>query len=157
MNRTLALSASILLATIVAHSSHAADTKDKSQSRSPLDDCLYFNTVHDWRALDDSHLVVWAPNNHVPYLVTLTMPLTSLHMAKTVMFVDDNHDGRLCGFGGDAVALTERAIPPRATIASLARLDEDGMTKLEEKYKLSLSPRGGKKQVPKEPEAASAQ
>jgi hypothetical protein len=131
----------------------AEDVKVKG----PGGDCVFFRTVNDWRALDDTNLVVWGPGKNSIYLVKVSMPLVGLKFENTLAFVDGNHDGRLCPYGGDSIVVNETGFKQRSSIHFMSQLDAETIAKLEEKYKVSLTRQSGKKKIPKEPDAATAQ
>jgi hypothetical protein len=138
---------------LVSCTAYAEDVKVKG----PGGDCVFFRTVNDWRALDETNLVVWGPGKNNVYLVKVSMPLHGLRFENTLAFVDGNHDGRLCPYGGDSIVVTETGFNQRSSIHSMSRLDAETIAKLEEKYKTSLTRGSDKKKSPKEPEAATAQ
>jgi len=150
----------ILAALVGAVAAQAADSATQDKAAKPKRNtsaCVFFRSVYDWRALDDNHLVLWSPSSKKEaYLVQLAMPLFSLRFAHTLAFVDGNNDGRLCDFGRDAIADTDRSMPQQSTIISLTRLDAEATAKLEEKYKIKLVPEPRKKKIPKEPVGESA-
>ena len=119
-------------------------------------DCVFFRTLYDWQALDDSNLVIWAPGRRDAYQVQLSAPLFGINSEWRVAFVDADHDGRLCGFSTDKIAIGDRSsFPQQSTISAMKKLDAAGLAKLEEKYKTKLT-RDAKKQKPKEPERETA-
>lgn len=139
-------------------SAKGADPGKEAEGKKNTEACVFVRSVDDWRALDDTNLVVWATgNNKQPYHVKLIFPLTGLRFDHTMAFVDGDQDGRLCGYGRDSLA--ERATNPgaqKSSITSIARLDAAGVAALETKYKVSLSREKGKKQIPATPEGETA-
>ncbi len=118
-------------------------------------DCTFFSTLYDWQALDDQNLVVWAPSKREAYHVYLSMPSPDMRMANTLAFVDGNRDGRLCGFGMDAIVAGDGAFARKSTINAMKHLDEAGIAQLEEKYKTKIGP-NKKKKKPDEPARETA-
>jgi Family of unknown function (DUF6491) len=100
--------------------------------------CVFFHTVYDWKALDDRHLVIWAPGRHDPYEVELAMPLTSLRYADSLAFVDRNGDGQLCGYGMDRIIVPHEPIRAEASIVGMRRLDAAQLAALAEQYNVKL-------------------
>lgn len=103
-------------------------------------DCVFAGTVHDWRALDSRNLVIWAPGRRTAYHVQLGMPIHDLKSEESLVTVDRNGDGRLCGFGMDQVISTHGAFRQSSTILGMTRLDEAGLAALGEQYKVNLVP-----------------
>jgi hypothetical protein len=132
----------------------AVDTQPKGEAsgatpKKNRESCLYSRSVHDWRTLDDSNLVVWAPNDRQAYHVKLIFPLFSARYEYRLAFIDGDRDGRLCGYGRDSVGETDRsAAGQRSSITSITRLDAESIAKLEEKYKTKLTPQPRKKKSP---------
>ncbi|MEQ1581276.1 MAG: DUF6491 family protein [Steroidobacteraceae bacterium] len=103
--------------------------------------CVFAGTINDWRGLDSRNLVIWAPNNHVAYHVTLGFALTDLKSTETLGIVDGNGDGRLCGYGMDQLVITGGAYPEKSTITGMTKLDDAALAELGEKYKVNLLPK----------------
>jgi hypothetical protein len=103
--------------------------------------CIFAGTINDWRGLDSRNLVIWAPNNHVAYHVTLGFALTDLRSTETLGIVDGNGDGRLCGYGMDQLVVTSGPYPEKATITGMTKLDDAGLAELGEQYKVNLLPK----------------
>lgn len=125
----------------------AADTESKDKPRE--NECLFSTTVRDWRPLDREHLVIWGPSRKDAYLVTLMGGLTDLQFSENVAFIDGDHDGMICGRGGDQVSVPGSVVGMPTFIKSMKRLDEAGLEAVGQQYKVKLT---RKKKA--EPEAA---
>lgn len=134
MLKTLMLALGVCAATTATATTSASGSADGNA-------CVFFRTVHDYRALDKNKLVVWAPGRRSAYLVEVGMPLLDLTWANQLAFVDSNHDGRLCGYGMDRIVIGDTSFPQWSTITSMKPLDETAMAQLEEQYKVSLLPK----------------
>jgi hypothetical protein len=130
----------LTLGTLAATTAMAA-----SQSAADGNACVFFRTVHDYRALDKNKLVVWAPGRRAAYLVEVGTPLLDLTWANQLAFVDSNHDGRLCGYGMDRIVIGDTSFPQWSTITSMKPLDERELAQLEQQYNVILM---GKKKSP---------
>ena len=104
--------------------------------------CIFAGTINDWRGLDSRNLVIWAPNSHVAYHVTLGFALTDLRSTETLGVVDGNGDGRLCGFGMDQLVVTSGPYPEKSTITGMTKLDDAALAELGDKYKVNLVRKG---------------
>ena len=92
--------------------------------------CIRFRSLHDFRPLNRYNLVVWAPSRRHPYHIQLDQPCHGLRFAHTIGF-KSNNDGRLCGFGGDAVLVDQGGgMPQRCTIGSITKLNEEQLQAL---------------------------
>ena len=151
------LLAALLSVVLTACAGEPAKDKGPILQRPHGNDCVFFSTVYDWKALDDDHLVIWAPGRKDAYLVELGSPLLGLHFAESVGFVDGNRDGRLCGYGRDAVLLGGHSIPQKSTIFGLTRLTPEEIVQLEARFKVKLMDDNGRKAIPKAPDRSTAQ
>ena len=106
--------------------------------------CIFAGTINNWRGLDSRNLVIWAPNGHVAYHVTLGFALTDLKSTETLGVVDGNGDGRLCGYGMDQLVITSGPYPEKSTITGMTKLDDVALAELGEKYKIDLSQKSRK-------------
>jgi len=151
----------LIFATCVALMAAAALANETSGStakkKSSRDECVFFSTLYDWRALDDNNMVLWAPGQRGVYQVELTLPLLGLRFAETLAFIDSDENHQLCSYGRDAVGTNDGGIPGKSSIRRITRLDAGGIAKLEEKYKVDLSRGKNKKKIPSEPARETAQ
>lgn len=91
--------------------------------------CVFFRTLYDWKPINNSNLIVWAPNRRSPYHLQLTRPCHGLRTAQTLGF--SSRDGQLCPYGGDSILLDNGSgRPDRCTIDSITRLDEGALQAL---------------------------
>ncbi len=126
--------AMVLGSTFVAAAETAAPKKDANS-------CIFAGTINDWRGLDSRNLVIWAPNGHMAYHVTLGFALTDLKSTETLNVVDGNGDGRLCGYGMDQLVITSGPYPEKSTIIGMTKLDDAALAELGDKYKVNLLPK----------------
>lgn len=92
-------------------------------------ECIFFRTLYDWKALNNSNLIVWAPSKNHPYHIQLDRPCQGLRFAYSIGFT--SRDSRLCGFGGDAVLVESgggRA--DRCPIGGITKLTEESLKSL---------------------------
>jgi len=99
--------------------------------------CAWFNSIDDWRELDDRNLLVWVSRNEF-YHLELSAPLFDIGTAESIAFVDHNHDGRVCGFGMDEVVVPRSSMFGSATIINMTRLDETSLAQLADQYHIKL-------------------
>lgn len=126
----------MMLAALAACANVHATT---SESRADKDACLFVRSIHDFRVLDRTNLIIWAPGRRNAYLVELGFPMPELKFAHRLAVVDRNHDGMLCGFGMDRIVVPDSFGSQHATIRSMTRLDESGIAELETKYNVRLT------------------
>jgi hypothetical protein len=131
MAATLTLSATALAG---GNPAGATDTPARAHGN----DCTFFRSISDFRPLDRTKLVVWAPSKRDAYLVELGMPLFDLKHANELAFIDSNRDGRLCGYGMDRIAVGNASFPQQSTILGMTRLDATQLVGLEQQYGVRL-------------------
>jgi len=91
--------------------------------------CIFFRTLYDWKPLNRHNLIVWAPSRKHPYHIQLDRACHNLRFAHAIGFT--SKDGRLCGFGGDAIIVNSGGgLPDRCPIGSITKLDEGGLQRL---------------------------
>ena len=155
MNR-LIYAISISFVACISAGAPADEIKNNDAKKTQRDECVFFSTTYDWRALNDLNMVLWAPNKHTAYHVGLTQPVAGLRFANALAFIDGNGDRLFCSYGGDAIATDKIGVSEKSSIHFIKRLDPEGIVKLEEKYKVDLS-RDTKKKIPKEPARETAE
>jgi hypothetical protein len=137
MKNTLLLAAVMAAAGIGLGASADASA---TSTRASKNDCVFTRTVHDFRPLDRSHMVLWGPGRRA-YLVELSFPLPELKFANRLAFVDRDNNGMLCGYGMDRIVIADSGFGIRtpSTILGMTRLDDAGLAQLEEKYDVRLT------------------
>ena len=83
-------------------------------------ECVFFRSIYDWRAIDRYNLILWAPSRRSPYRVQLNRSCDGLRYTDTIAF-SSNLDGRLCAFGGDAVVVDHDRCP----IGAITKLTQE--------------------------------
>jgi hypothetical protein len=81
---------------------------------------LFASTLHDWRPLDDSNLILFADGRR-PYHVELVRP--AMGFSYEVMIGVYDRDGRICPYGDDAIVV-DGVIPEQIAIRSMRRLTD---------------------------------
>lgn len=101
--------------------------------------CVFVRSIHDFKPLDRNTLVIWSPGRRNAYLVALGMPLPELKFAHRLAFVDRDHNGQLCGYGMDRVAVPGSGFHMPSTIMGMTRLDAARIAELEAQYDVKLT------------------
>lgn len=102
-------------------------------------DCMFSSQLSSWTVLDDQQLVVWGSGQHDAYLIKLFAPEHELRFAETLAVIDHDHNGLICGDGGDRLTVPgsiTMSLP--AIISSMRRVDDAELLALSEKYKVKL-------------------
>ena len=116
----------------------AAAANDKAR-----EECIFSVTVRDWSALDSERLIIYGISRKQPYLVKLSFPSTELPFAFAIGVKDGDNNGRICGFGSDAI-LIPRGIPDRINIHSVQRISVEEAKGLIEAAKPKKKPKADK-------------
>ena len=107
------------------------------------EECIFSVTVRDWSALDSERLIIYGISRKQPYLVKLSFPSTELPFAFAIGVKDGDNNGRICGFGNDAI-LIPRGIPDRINIHSVQRITVEEAKGLIEAAKPKKKPKADK-------------
>ena len=94
----------------------------RDSASASMSECFWAESIYDWRAIDDQHLVVWSPSKHCPYLVSFYMRCQGLRFTDEIGFKD--RDGRICAFGGDAVIVPGPG-GGKCSIATISRMTQE--------------------------------
>jgi hypothetical protein len=100
--------------------------------------CVFINSVGQYRSLDRDKIVIWAPGRRDAYLVELSMPLFGLAGSWQMAMIDNDHDGRLCGFSMDRIGVRDMGRPESSSIKSMSRLTDEELDALEQQYDVQL-------------------
>lgn len=108
----------------------AAEGADEKLAGAPA--CFYRRQVSDFRPLDRSNLVVYAPTRSNAYHVQISPPSTSLRWADAIAF--KSRSSRICGYAGERVLLDGSATAREFSVVSVHRLDETAYDSLLARY-----------------------
>ncbi|MCC5793448.1 MAG: hypothetical protein JJT85_01780 [Chromatiales bacterium] len=86
------------------------------------------DSVTGYRVLDDSNLILYAPNRRNMWHVELVPRCFSLRSASTLRL--RGRTGRLAGFAGDAVELDRAGGRETCRVSNVYRIDEQGLEAL---------------------------
>lgn len=91
--------------------------------------CIFFRTLYDWKPLNDSNLIVWAPSRNNPYLIQLNQRCSAMRFTLSLGFY--SRDSNLCPMGGDAVIVDgSGGRPERCGIGGITKLNEESLQSL---------------------------
>jgi hypothetical protein len=90
--------------------------------------CFYAEQVQNFRVLDRSNLIVYAPNESNAYRVTISPPSTDLRFTDTVAFRPAA--GRICGYAGQRLVVGAALSPDVVAIINVARLSRASLDAL---------------------------
>lgn len=94
-------------------------------------DCV-FGTVRDFSVLDDEAMLLYTTARNRAYYVEVTGVCPGLRSAFQIGFED--RDGRLCGFGADAVIIAGGAFSDRCPISRIHKLEDGEINMVLEHY-----------------------
>ena len=114
-----------LVVAALAGTACAATATGSHPAAAPLpgtDACVFMSLVSDWVVVDASTLIVYAPQRKDAYLLKLFEPVRELNFKQRVGFEDSDHDGMLCGNGGDYLVVRDDSVPMRVPIVAFRKL-----------------------------------
>jgi Family of unknown function (DUF6491) len=132
---------------VVAASVGVANATSATQPKKDGNACIFISSVGQYRALDRNNVVIWAPGRRDAYLVELTMPLFALQSSFQLAMIDNDRDGRLCGYGFDRIGVRDFGHPESSSIKRMSKLDDAGIVALEEKYAVQLKAKKAEKKA----------
>ncbi|NNF52100.1 MAG: hypothetical protein HKN59_06650 [Gammaproteobacteria bacterium] len=94
-------------------------------------DCV-FGSVRDFSVLDDDALLLYTSARNRAYYVEIAGICPGLNSAFQIGFED--RDGRLCGFGLDAIILGGGAFSERCSISRIHKLEDGDIARVLEHY-----------------------
>ena len=89
--------------------------------------CFYWRQVSDFKVLDRSNLIVYAPSRSTAYHVRISPPSLELRSTATLAF---NGDSRICGYAGERLYVGGLTRREQHAIIGVSRLDADGLAML---------------------------
>lgn len=98
------------------------------ESRPISTDWVRIDQVRDFRVLDDSNLILYAPTRRQAYHVELMPPCRGLRFSDTIAL--RGRMERLGGFAGDSVIIQPGLMPQRCPVSSVRRLGETELAEL---------------------------
>jgi hypothetical protein len=119
---------------VLTTSAQAAEADKEARKR----ECLFTNQPQRWTVLDQQQLVVWGPSSKDAYLMKLFAPISDLRFTETLAFIDDDHNGMICGSGDKLAVPNSRVSSFPTPIASVQRVDDAELMALGEQYKVKL-------------------
>lgn len=64
-------------------------------------DCIWVDSIYDWKALTDQSLIIWSPNSHCAYRVDFARQCHGLRITEEIAF--QYRQGRICPDSGDTI------------------------------------------------------
>ncbi|MGE0187775.1 MAG: DUF6491 family protein [Steroidobacteraceae bacterium] len=132
---TKVTSALVIITSLFAVGAQAEEVTPEKSTR----ECMFATQSHNWQVLDRQRLVLWGPSQNDAYLVTLFAPVNDLPFAETLVFVDSDHNGSICGGGFDKIGVAQSMSGTWPMhIQSMEKLDDAALLVLGEKYNVKL-------------------
>ncbi|MDH5255977.1 MAG: hypothetical protein OEW72_08700 [Gammaproteobacteria bacterium] len=82
--------------------------------------CFYAREAQDFRVLDRSNVIVYAPNDANAYHLRISPPSPELRDAESLAFLPAG--GRICGYAGERLIIGPSGSAERLAIIDVARL-----------------------------------
>lgn len=90
--------------------------------------CFYPRDVRDFRVLDRSNLILYAPDDSNAYHIRLSPPSTELRFAEAIAFQPAGE--RICGYAGERLIVGPPTSVERLAIIDVARLSPESLQAL---------------------------
>jgi len=90
--------------------------------------CFYPREVQDFRVLDRSRVILYAPNDANAYQLRISPPSTELHFAESLAFLPAS--GRICGYAGERLIVGPTTSAQRFAIIDVIRLSPGSLQML---------------------------
>jgi hypothetical protein len=152
VGRTARLAAALAALAAAACSTTTTGSHPAAAPLPGTDACVFMSLVSDWVVVDASTLIVYAPLRKDAYLLKLFEPVPELNFKQRVGFEDSDHDGRLCGDGGDYLVVRDDSVPLRVPIVAFRKLTPEQARQLLPPAKTSAA-QGANSQPPPPPGA----
>lgn len=111
----------------------AADRDQKSADDESLEysggsACFYARNASNWRVLDRSTLIVYAPNKSHAFRVQVGPGASDLRWADSLAFV--SRSNRICGRAGDRIVMPTGTTTRSHSVIDVRRLDQASLERL---------------------------
>lgn len=90
--------------------------------------CFQVRDVQDFKVLDRSNLIVYAPNEANAYHVRISPPASALHFAEGLSFLPAL--GRICGYAGERLIVGPPQSAERFSIIDVSRVSSQSLETL---------------------------
>jgi hypothetical protein len=118
---TAGLPAGLALVLLLAACSTGAPRTDTPVELTGTPGCFNIRDVQDFRAIDRSRLVVFAPNDSRAFQLRISPPSPALRGAPRIAF--DSRSGRICGRAGESIYFDTPG-SMRYAVTDVRRLDQ---------------------------------
>jgi hypothetical protein len=112
----------LALLTLAAAAVAGAQTHPVIGKVARTNDCISQSSIQSFRALDDRHIVLYGFGQREVYLAELAPACLDAGSQSTLGTVDGDMNGRICGYGRDAVSFRQLARREECRITALERL-----------------------------------
>lgn len=118
--RNCCLLAACLLSGCAAREDQVRAAQAPDPSVTGTSACFYAREVQDFRVLDRSNVIVYAPNDAHAYHLRISPPSTQLRFAESLAFLPPG--GRICGYAGERLIVGHATSAERLAIIDVTRL-----------------------------------
>lgn len=139
MSKASLFAAALFTVSGAALAAPAASDAAAKETHASRNECVFVRSIYDFKPLDRTNLIIWAPTRRNAYLVQLGFPLPELKFAQRLAIVDRDHNGMLCGFGMDRIVVADSSFRQPSTILGMTRLDNERIAQLEAQYDVHLT------------------
>ena len=101
-----------------------AEPSKSTPSRSN-EDCMFSLVVKEWTALDTQQFIIYGLSHSDVYLAKAQMPTPDLTSHLGMAIIDDDHNGRICGYSTDSIQFRNATIPGPIRITALQKITKE--------------------------------
>jgi len=131
VSRLLALAACVLPAACVSQGpqsqlgSQERALQERRFELTRTNDCVYQSSIDGFDTLDESHVVLFAGGRRRAYLADLGAACFDLGSQVSLVAVDGDGNGQVCGYGRDSIAFRGMGRVESCRILGLERLSDE--------------------------------
>jgi hypothetical protein len=89
------------------------------------EDCMFSLVVKEWTALDTQQFIIYGLSHSDAYLAKAQMPTPDLTNHLGMAIIDDDHNGRICGYSTDSIQFRNATIPGPIRITALRKITRE--------------------------------
>jgi hypothetical protein len=101
-----------------------AEPSKATPSRSN-EDCMFSLVVKEWTALDTQQFIIYGLSKSDAYLARAQIPTPDLTNHIGMAIIDDDHNGRICGYSTDSIQFRNATIPGPIRITALRKITKE--------------------------------
>ncbi len=128
--KTVLLAIPLLALAACATSDSLVKTSHKPQKKpeyrlTRTSDCISRSFISGFQVLDDRHVLLFGSGGRKAYLVEISPSCFDMAYQHTLATVDEDNNGRICGFGRDSIAYDRMGRVESCRVLGVEELDDE--------------------------------